>query len=69
MAPEAGGAGEVEVNDEGTLITAGSTALRNDPITVNLLHPSTTGAPLVRSHYDESDVRRADPRNLPLPMQ
>jgi len=36
---------------------------------VNLLHPSTTGAPLVRSHYDESDVRRADPRNLPLPMQ
>jgi NAD(P)-dependent dehydrogenase (short-subunit alcohol dehydrogenase family) len=47
------------------LVQIAAAELRNDHITVNLLHPSTVDTPLVRSHYDESEwVRWVDPRNL-----
>jgi NAD(P)-dependent dehydrogenase (short-subunit alcohol dehydrogenase family) len=47
------------------LVQVAVAELRNDHITVNLLHPSTIDTPLVRSHYEESEwVRWVDPRNL-----
>jgi NAD(P)-dependent dehydrogenase (short-subunit alcohol dehydrogenase family) len=47
------------------LVQVAAAELRNDQITVNLLHPSTIDTPFVRKLADDAEAARwADPKNL-----
>jgi NAD(P)-dependent dehydrogenase (short-subunit alcohol dehydrogenase family) len=49
----------------GAMVEVAAAELRNDKVTVNLLHPSTIDTPLVRAHYSAAQaVQWVDPHNL-----